>query len=224
MNGILIIDKPSGVTSHDVVYKIRKITGCKVGHGGTLDPLATGVLPILVGDATKSAQEVLLGDKEYLTMIKFGETTDTDDKDGKVLELKPVPDDLEARLKGALPQFRGIISQIPPRYSAIKHKGQPLYKLARKGVDFEPQARQVEIKGLEVRDVSPPFATLYVKCSKGLYIRALARDIGKAIACAAHVYSLKRVVCGSFHIGDAHCLEKINSLQDVTRMLHAPVL
>lgn len=250
MDGILLIDKPSGMTSHDVVAKIRRIinlstykpinlvTRVKVGHGGTLDPLATGVLPILIGNATKLADKILSGEKEYLTTIKFGETTDTDDAEGKILETRPVTGDSERRLKEILPRFLGVIEQIPPIFSAIKLNGVPSYKLARKcsgracsantgkasfAATLKP--RLVEIKALNLESVSPPYATICVRCSKGTYIRALARDLGEILGCGGHVFELRRLASGSFKIEDAGKLEEVSTLQDVINMLRpAPLL
>lgn len=223
MNGILLIDKPSGITSHDVVARIKRITKAKkVGHGGTLDPLATGVLPILINDATKLAGSLLDGDKDYLTTIKFGETTDTDDKEGKVISTSPVPVDLEDKIKEVVPKFLGKIEQTPPQYSAIKKNGKPVYKLARKGITVQIDPRTVEIKDIFIFEVFPPYATLQIKCSKGTYIRALARDIGANVGCGGHVTALRRVGHGKFSIEDAIELDKLSTLQDVMRVLDAP--
>ncbi len=220
MNGILIIDKPSGVTSFDVVRRIKRISGAKkVGHGGTLDPLATGVLPILIGSATKLSMQVMEGEKEYIAGIKFGVTTDTDDAQGVILDSKTPPDDLLDRVKMAIPKFLGIIQQLPPIYSAIKQNGQPAYKKARKGEKVEVAPRQVEIKEIDVVEAGRDVVSIRVKCSKGTYIRSLARDLGAEIGCGAHIISLRRTICGAYSINDAEKLDEISSLQDIERML-----
>lgn len=233
MNGIIIIDKPSGITSHDVVARIRRVLIAsvpayqrtsvpKVGHGGTLDPLATGVLPILIGSATKLSSKVMDGEKEYLATIKFGEATDTDDAEGKVIDTKPVPADLLQRLKTILPQFMGKIQQVPPNYSAIKIKGRCAYKIARKDEVVDLPERSVEVFELEILKEAAPYIDIRVKCSKGLYIRSLARDFGAKIGCGGHIYSLRRTVCGRYTITNAMKLNEISTLQDIERMLHAP--
>lgn len=220
MNGILIIDKPSGMTSFDVVRRIRRISGeKKVGHGGTLDPLASGVLPILIGSATKLSNEVMQGDKEYLAGIKFGVATDTDDSEGKTVSTGSVPKDLLSRLTALIPDFLGNIMQTPPIYSAIKKDGRPMYKAARKGEKVELEPRPVKICELELLEASGDTVTLRVKCSKGTYIRALARDLGSKIGCGAHIISLRRTLCGTYGIDDAKKLDEISSLQDIERVL-----
>lgn len=225
MNGILIIDKPSGITSHDVVQRIRRITKIKkVGHAGTLDPLATGVLPILVGSATKLSDQIMGGVKEYVTTVKFGESTDTDDAEGKVLTTKPVPEDLRSELEKVMHKFKGIIRQTPPNFSAIKQNGRCSYKLARKGLEVKLESREVEVKELEVLEVNPPTAIFRVKCSKGTYIRALARDIGEAIGCCGHVQTLRRTICSGYNVKDSTELTKIFTLQDVVNVLRPPHL
>lgn len=223
MNGILIVDKPSGITSHDVVQRIRRISGVrKVGHGGTLDPLATGVLPVLIGSATKLADSVIGGDKEYLATIKLGETTDTDDSSGTVIEKNELPADLEKRLNNILPAFVGKIDQAPPVYSAIKKNGRKMYKIARKGGKVALEPRKVEIFSLTLEKVSPPLLKIRVKCSKGTYIRALARDIGARLGCGGHIVELRRIASGGFRIDNALKLDEISTLQDILRVLVTP--
>lgn len=220
MDGILIIDKPSGMTSHDVVARIRRISGAKrVGHGGTLDPMATGVLPILIGNATKLSSEVMQGDKEYIAEIKLGEATDTDDSKGKVISSAPVPKNIEASLNGALPKFLGKLMQVPCTYSAIKKDGRKAYNAARKGQKLELEPRAVEIKELTLLGINSPLFTLMVKCSKGTYIRALARDLGREMGTFGHITSLRRTVCGRFKIGEAIDLNKISTGQEIMGML-----
>lgn len=221
MNGIIIIDKPSGYTSHDIVAIIRRITKVKrVGHAGTLDPLATGVLPILIGSATKLSATLTGGDKEYIATIKFGEKRDTDDAKGVIVETKDVPKDLEVRIKEVLPKFLGKITQRVPDYSAVKKEGRTLYKMARRGEKFEAPLREVNIENIEIMGVEDASITVRVKCSKGTYIRALARDMGEAIGTFAHISALRRTVSSGFKIEAATKLSEISTLQDVERMLH----
>jgi tRNA pseudouridine55 synthase len=225
MNGIIIIDKPTGMTSHDVVNRIRRISGVKrVGHGGTLDPLASGVLPILVGSATKLSQKIMDGDKEYIAGITFGKATDTDDSLGKVIREGPIPWDILERIKAVLPGFLGRIEQIPPQYSAIKTNGRPAYKEARMGGRVELKPRTVTVHQMDLIEGDLETFLFRVKCSKGTYIRALARDIGMTIGCPAHISSLRRTRCGQFSEDAAHPLEKLSTLQDLSHMLGTPKL
>jgi tRNA pseudouridine55 synthase len=224
MNGILLIDKPSGMTSHDVVARIRRIlsVGVRVGHGGTLDPLATGVLPILIGSATMLSAQVMQGEKEYIAEIKLGEETDTDDAKGRVVGSGPVPEDIEAELRTVLPMFLGRIEQVPPAYSAIKRGGKKAYKAARQGQKLELGSRAVEVKELELLGVKPPLFTIRVKCSKGTYIRALARDLGWAMGTFGHITNLRRTACGPFKASEAVELNKISTGQEIMAMLRTP--
>ncbi|MBI4125512.1 MAG: tRNA pseudouridine(55) synthase TruB [Deltaproteobacteria bacterium] len=204
MNGILVVDKPKGPTSHDICqYFKRTLPVKKVGHAGTLDPMATGVLVILLDGATK-LQSVFLGkDKEYEFTMKLGETTDTYDAEGKLLEQKPVPDDYERKLKELLPQFSGEILQTPPAFSAIKKNGKPLYKLAREGRVVQPEPRKIQIRLLEILKTDLPEATLRCRCSSGTYIRSLAHDLGQRLGCGAHVTALRRLASEPFTIEEA---------------------
>lgn len=227
MDGIIIIDKPSGMTSHDVVDIIRKISGeRKVGHGGTLDPLATGVLPIMIGRATKMSDRIMGGDKEYIVTMELGVTTDTDDIDGKVLKesteyrgsfvrLRRTQDDII----NVLNKYIGTIEQIPPPYSAIKVNGKPAYKLARIGKKFQLKPRVITINKILLEEIALPFITLKVECSKGTYIRSLVRDIGEDLGVGACVTELRRTRSGKFEIKNAHPLNEISTLQDVISML-----
>lgn len=204
MNGILVIDKPKGPTSHDICqYFKRTLPVKKVGHAGTLDPMATGVLVILLDQATK-LQSVFLGkDKEYEFTMKLGETTDTYDAEGKILERGLVRDDVEEKLKKLLLQFQGEILQTPPAFSAIKKNGQPLYKLARKGMSVEVPPRKIRIDSLEILRVGLPEVTLRCRCSCGTYIRSLAHDLGQKLGCGAHVTALRRLRSEPFGIEEA---------------------
>ncbi len=225
MDGIIVIDKPKGVTSHDVVDRIRRISGVRrVGHGGTLDPLATGLLVILIGRATKMSEEVMGGDKEYVATIKLGEERDTDDAMGVVTNVAAVPQDAIERLQAALPKFTGDILQRPPAYSAIKKNGTKLYKMARKGIKIEAEPRAVRVDSIAVEVGLLPFVQLRIKCSKGTYIRALARDLGREIGSFAHIVELRRTRSGAFKIEDGKKLSEISTLQDIMVMLDDPPL
>lgn len=201
MDGILNLDKPKGWTSHDVVAHVRKLTGIrKVGHAGTLDPMATGVLLLCLGRATRITEYLMGQRKSYLAVMRLGVSTDSHDADGQVVATAPVNiTHLEReRIEAALSDFRGTIHQKPPMVSAIKHKGQPLYKLARQGVQVERQARPVTIYDLELLDWSPPDLKLTLTCSSGTYVRALARDLGEKLGCGAHLIALTRLASGAF--------------------------
>ncbi|MDP7039354.1 MAG: tRNA pseudouridine(55) synthase TruB [Myxococcota bacterium] len=211
MDGIVVIDKPTGLSSHDIVQKTRRVTKQRrVGHAGTLDPLATGVLPLLLGKATKISRYLTGQDKSYDAELCFGITTDTLDSDGRVVEHKDVdfsPDQLEE----VLDTFRGHIEQIPPMYSAKKIAGKKLYKLARKGKIVEREAKKIHIYSLELLDFNAPKCRLRVKCSSGTYIRTLADDIGRAIGCGAHLTALRRLEVGSFSLSQALTLEDMET-------------
>ncbi len=208
MHGLLLVDKPAGMTSHDVVRQVRRICHTrKVGHAGTLDPMATGVLPVAVGDGTKILQFLLADDKSYRATLQLGITTDTLDAEGKVLQERSVPDDAVARLERACPQYRGEIEQVPPMYSALKKNGVPLYELARRGETVERETRKVRIDRLEIIEHSGAQVTIEVDCSKGTYIRTLAADLGEEIGCGAHLIALRRLRCGFFPIADCTSLD-----------------
>ena len=198
MNGIVIVDKPQGWTSQDVVSKLRGVFKTRrIGHGGTLDPLATGVLPVFVGRATRGVEFFEHAEKTYEAVLHLGLSTDTEDITGRVLAEKPVSVEKEAFL-AVLEQFRGEIQQIPPMYSAIKVNGQKLYDLARKGREVERQSRKVTIHRLECLSFDGTFAKLLVHCSKGTYIRTLCKDIGEALGCGGCMEALRRVAAGSY--------------------------
>jgi len=213
-DGIILIDKPRGMTSHDVVDFIRKRFACrKAGHAGTLDPMASGLLIILLGSFTKKSNHFLNCDKEYEARIFLGIATDTGDAVGNIRERRAVPAgvfDVDA-VENALKFFRGPISQIPPMYSAKKIKGRKLYELARKGIVVKRQSREVFIKELKVLDISPPEIGIRVKCSKGTYIRQLAEDIGERMGCGAHLSFLRRTGIGRFLLHDAVAFEQLSS-------------
>lgn len=209
VSGILILDKPRGMSSNQALQKVRWLLNAeKAGHTGSLDPLATGVLPLCFGEATKFSQYLLDADKGYETVAQLGVTTTTGDAEGEVLERRDVTvgrDELEA----ALERFRGEIQQVPPMYSALKKDGQPLYKLARAGEVVEREARSVTIARLELLAFDSTKATLSVSCSKGTYIRTLVEDLGQVLGCGGHVAELRRTQAGPFNLSQAISLEEL---------------
>lgn len=213
VSGLLIVDKPAGWTSHDVVGKVRRLAGMRrVGHAGTLDPMATGVLVVLLGRATRAAEYAEAQVKGYSAHIRFGVTTDTLDTEGNVTSASGVVPGRE-KIEAVLPRFRGQIEQIPPMYSAIKIGGRKLYDIARAGGEVERKARQVNITRLELGDsLSGGDYELAVECSKGTYIRSLCADIGEALGCGACMSALRRVRSGDFAVEDARTLEEIERL------------
>jgi len=199
VNGILLLDKPSGMTSNAALQTVKRLYRArKAGHTGSLDPLATGLLPLCFGEATKVSGFLLDADKRYRVVCKLGERTTTGDAEGEVLETRPVEGVTGAQLRKVLEGFVGEIEQIPPMYSAVKHKGERLYKLARQGVEVEREARKVDIHSLELRDFSQPLFEIDVHCSKGTYVRTLVEDIGELLGCGAHVTALRRLAVGPF--------------------------
>ncbi len=214
MNGIVVIDKPKGVTSHDVVGMMRKRFGTRrVGHTGTLDPMATGVLPICIGNATRAADMLIESDKEYIAEFVLGKTTDTLDIEGQVLAESEVLV-TEDEVRNAISKFVGKISQIPPMYSAIKKDGKKLYELAREGKEIEREARDITIYSIDVLRVDLPLVEIGVKCSKGTYIRTLCDDIGKTLGCGATMTALRRVATAGFTIDNAYTIEDIDMAED----------
>ena len=217
VDGVLLLDKPSGMTSNSALQSARRLfSAAKAGHTGTLDPLATGLLPLCFGEATKFSSDLLEADKTYEADVLFGITTDTGDAEGEVLVRRPVafsPEDLEA----ALARFRGPISQIPPMYSAIKRDGKPLYELARQGIEVERAARAVTIHELVLLEISGDRCRLRVSCSKGTYIRTLAEDIGEFLRCGAHLTGLRRTRVGPLQISDAVTLDQLSALSEADR-------
>ena len=199
VNGILLLDKPAGVTSNAALQTVKKLYRArKAGHTGSLDPLATGLLPICFGEATKISGFLLDADKDYLVTCKLGERTNTADAEGEIVEQRPVKGVTEKLVRKAMQGFIGDIEQIPPMYSALKHKGERLYKLARQGVEVEREPRPVTIFGMELLDFSLPEATFRVHCSKGTYVRTLIEDMGEILGCGAHVIGLRRLGVGPF--------------------------
>ncbi|MFM1977610.1 MAG: tRNA pseudouridine synthase [Pseudomonadota bacterium] len=212
INGVLLLDKPLGFSSNQALQKVKWLfQAAKAGHTGTLDPLATGLLPICLGEATKFAQYVTDADKTYIATVKFGETTTTGDAEGEILAQHPVNFDLE-NLAAVCDAFVGEISQVPPMYSALKFEGKALYEYAREGVDIERQARLVTITSIQIDSFAKEIAVLTVSCSKGTYIRTLAEDIGRQLGCGAHLIGLRRTETAGYLIQDAITLEALELL------------
>ena len=209
-NGIIIIDKPAGWTSMDVCAKLRGILKTKkIGHAGTLDPMATGVLPVFVGQATRAVSFAEGGEKEYVAGLRLGRTTNTQDTEGETLTQSPVAVGRE-ELEAVLPRFTGEISQIPPMFSAIKINGQKLYDLARQGKEVERKARAVTVFALEVvEQVSETDYILRIRCSKGTYVRTLCHDIGQALGCGGCMFSLRRTMAAGFTLDESVTLEQM---------------
>ncbi|MDD6642670.1 MAG: tRNA pseudouridine(55) synthase TruB [Firmicutes bacterium] len=218
-NGILIVDKPEGWTSQDVVSKLRGVLHEKrVGHGGTLDPMATGVLPVFVGRATRAVEFFEHAEKSYEATLLLGVTTDTQDTSGTVLETRPVTTE-EAALREALARFTGVQQQLPPMYSAVKIGGKKLYELARAGKEIERKPREITIFSLELLDFTENSARLRVHCSKGTYIRTLCHDIGQVLGCGGCMASLRRVQAGAYTLAEAVTLDEILASADPQALL-----
>ncbi|MFN8555852.1 MAG: tRNA pseudouridine(55) synthase TruB [Dehalococcoidia bacterium] len=210
LGGLLVIDKPAGWTSHDVVARVRRLAGRRrCGHAGTLDPLATGVLPLGLGSGTRMLEYLGDADKAYRATIRLGRTTDTDDADGLTLEERPWGGVTTGAIADAIAAFLGEIDQTPPIYSAIKRDGVPLHRLARAGAAVQVAPRRVRIDRIDVLDITPPHVTIEVACSKGTYIRSLARDLGATLGCGAHLAALRRLRHGPFTEADVHTLEAV---------------
>ena len=204
IDGILNIDKPYGMTSMDVVRRIKRASGQRrVGHGGTLDPIATGVIPVCIGQATRLMEDVVGGTKSYLASVELGVSTDTYDALGEVTERGDSGKIALADIEGALASFGGDILQVPPMYSALKRDGKRLYDLARAGVEIEREARPVSVHAITLMDWEPPVVTLQIDCGKGFYVRSLAHDVGEALGCGGHLKALSRLRSGAFTIEDA---------------------
>lgn len=204
LDGAVLIDKPAGPTSHDIVDEIRDGFGIKkVGHCGTLDPNATGLLIMLLGRGTKLSEKLMSDDKVYSGWIKFGETTNSFDTDGEILETKPVPPLSVEALNEAAGSFIGDIMQEPPMVSAVKVGGVPLYKLARQGKEVERKARLIHIYNFRFTQYEEPYAFFRVACTKGTYVRTLAHELGQKLGCGAHLATLRRVSSGKFDVADA---------------------
>ena len=213
MNGVLVIDKPKGWTSHDVVARVRRILRVKkAGHGGTLDPLATGVLPIYLNEGTKLVPFNLEGTKEYIATMKLGQETNTLDADGEIVAESKGFSCTPQEIEEVLERFRGVILQVPPLFSAIKLDGLPLYKRARWGEKPLLRAREVVIHSLGLKDFSYPLATVSLTCGRGTYVRTLGADIGRALGCGAYLVELRRVRSGKFSLEQALSLDELTQL------------
>ncbi len=208
--GVFNIDKPAGLSSHDVVKQVRRLLGIRrVGHAGTLDPLATGVLLVCVGVATRIVEYLQLGRKVYQADLVLGATTTTYDAEGEVVSTAPLPPLTVPAIEAALQPFLGTIWQHPPVFSAVKHRGQPLYALARAGIDVETEPRRVTIYQIEVLNWQPPHLGLRITCSPGTYIRSLAHDLGRHLGCGAYLHGLRRLASGTWRVEDAVRLEEL---------------
>lgn len=214
IDGILLVDKPSGLTSHDVVDRIRRRFKIeKVGHAGTLDPQATGLLLIMVGRGTRLSNMLITGDKTYEGIFRLGIATDTQDADGRPVREGDFSHVTREMLTAEMRKLTGDIMQIPPMVSAVKIGGVPLYQLARKGQTVERQPKLIHVYEFSLHDFTPPRAAFSIRCTKGTYVRTLCADIGDTLNCGAHLESLRRTVCGGYHVANAIGLEKILALQ-----------
>lgn len=232
VDGVVLLNKPIGLSSNQAVQRVRRFyRALKVGHAGTLDPLATGMLPLCLGEATKFSQFLFEADKCYLTCIKLGKRTTTGDEEGEILIDKPVPSLNEKVLESVFNDFRGQIEQIPPMYSALKHEGKPLYKYARQGISIERKSRTVNISYLHLVSRTKDSLTLKIWCSKGTYIRAIGEDIGAALGCGAHLKSLHRMSTAYYQPEKMVTLEELeevakrgeNELDNLLMPIDSPV-
>jgi len=216
MNVIINLNKPKGMSSQQAVSRVKKIFGVKkAGHAGTLDPLATGVLLVCLGEATKTTRFLMDKEKEYRARIKLGERTDTLDAAGTVIDTRPIPHLSERAISEAALRFRGIILQTPPMYSAIKYQGKPLYTLARKGLVIDRPERSVAIHDITINRVDLPYIDLTVSCSKGTYIRTLCDDLGMKLGTVAHVVSLERIRVGTITVEQSAQFDQLSPLGDI---------
>lgn len=222
VDGVLLIDKPVGLSSNDALTKVKRIVNAKkAGHTGTLDPFATGLLPLCFGEATKFSQDLLEADKTYDAVVHLGITTTTGDTEGEVVETRPVNVTAE-QIEAALAKFRGPILQIPPMYSALKRDGKALYEYAREGITLEREARPVTIHRLEMLAYEAPMLTIRVTCSKGTYVRVLGEDIGAELGCGAHLNALRRIQVGALTVDGMVTLEQLQAHDNPLSLL-APV-
>jgi tRNA pseudouridine55 synthase len=225
LEGILLVDKPRDHTSHDVVARLRgKLKMKRVGHAGTLDPMATGLLIILVGKATRVSQYLISLDKEYEGTVEFGKVTDTQDADGEMMETRPVPPLTEAEIKAAIQGFLGDQYQMPPMYSAIKIDGVPLYKSARKGEEVEREPRFIRVMNWDITRLALPQFDFRLRCTKGTYVRTLAHDLGQKLGCGAFLAALRRTATDKFNVSQALTLDELLALPlpEIEKRLIAP--
>ena len=219
IDGMLLLDKSPGMSSNGAVQRVKRLYQAnKAGHTGSLDPIATGLLPVCLGEATKLSGFLLDTDKRYFARARLGRTTTTADIEGDTLEEKPVPMLQGADVERVLARFRGDIDQVPPMYSALKQGGRKLYELARRGVEVEREPRRVRIYALHLAELGDGFLDLDVHCSKGTYIRSLVEDIGALLGCGAHVERLRRTAVGKLNVGDAVTVEQLETLADEQRL------
>jgi tRNA pseudouridine55 synthase len=219
-DGVLLIDKPTGCTSHDVVDYVRnRFRFKKVGHCGTLDPLATGLLMLVIGKATKIQDLLMAEDKEYAGTMKLGEVTASQDADGKILDTKPVPDLSREQLEAAFQKYVGDFYQIPPMVSALKQQGVPLYKLARAGKTVAREPRLVHISSYVIDEIALPLVKFRIQCSKGFYVRTYCHDIGQDLGCGAHLVQLSRLKSGNFSLQRALSWETLQKIPDANALL-----
>lgn len=215
VDGIVLLDKPIGLSSNQALQRVRRLfRAAKAGHTGALDPLATGMLPLCLGEATKFSQFLLDADKRYITCIQLGKRTTTGDREGDVLTDLPVPELTDEALESVLNRFRGEIEQIPPMYSALKHEGKPLYEYARQGIVIERKRRQVTIADLTLLSRTADTLTLDIRCSKGTYIRTIGEDIGEMLGCGAHLHSLHRVSTAGYSAENMLTLEAFETIAE----------
>lgn len=213
LEGVLLVDKPKGLTSHDVVYRLRRKLGLKkIGHAGTLDPMATGLLVMLIGKATRISQYLMSVDKAYEGEATLGVVTDSQDAEGEVLTTVPVPVLTEVQVRAAMRGFLGDQYQTPPMHSAIKIGGVPLYKLARKGEEVEREPRFIRVMAFDLLTCTPPTLTFRLLCTKGTYVRTIAHDLGQKLGCGAHLSALRRTASGQFDIAQCLTLDAIEAL------------
>ena len=215
IDGVLLLDKPIGLTSNQALQRVKRLFDArKAGHTGSLDPMASGLLPICLGQATKVSGFLLNAGKRYQVVARLGQRTDTGDADGQVIEERPVPALDRGLVKRVLARFEGSQTQVPPMYSALKHQGQRLYKLARQGIEIERQPREIEIHGLELLSLEADALELEVACSKGTYVRTLVEDIARALGTVAHVIVLRRLGVGPYAEGRMYKLEELEALAE----------
>lgn len=224
VDGVLLLDKPLGMSSNDALQKARRLfSAAKGGHTGTLDPLATGLLPLCFGEATKFSADLLDADKTYVATLKLGVTTDSGDAEGQIVATRPVAIG-QAEFEAVLPRFLGAIEQIPPMTSALKRDGRPLYELARQGLVVEREPRQITIHAIKLLSFNGDLAEIEVRCSKGTYIRVLGMDIGEALGCGAHLSALRRTEVATLTLAGAVTLAELEALPEEERGAHlAPV-
>jgi len=219
IHGMLLLDKSPGMSSNGAVQRVKRLFQAnKVGHTGSLDPIATGLLPLCLGEATKLSGFLLNTDKRYFTRVRLGRTTTTADIEGETLEEKPVPALDESVIEAALQAFQGEFEQMPPMYSALKHQGRKLYELARKGVEVERTPRKISIFELRLLAFGVDYLDLDVHCSKGTYVRVLAEDIGAALGCGGHVEQLRRTAVGSFSLAQSVTFEALETMEEEARL------